>query len=466
MSHPSYIYRRMALIFVALLAGLFLGGSANGQSAEAPTRVWPGLTCSPAPCVLPPSQASEGGSTVTDPLIVANPMDVKDLLLGSVDFNCPEPSSVGFHLSRDGGSTWKRVECMPVIDKGGYVYWPGGEPSVGYDHKGNAFIGGGYGDSEDMGYGFFAIQKSADDGTHWGKPVIALNSGASQYAPYDTWMTVDAVAGSPRANSLYVSGIVGLSETEDDVLVSHSTDGGATWKQVVAHQTQNSPGGDASTGMAVGKDGTVYLTWMYCREVACFAAHVMFSKSTDGGNTWSAAQRIAGGMPQSWQLPNTGEAVYNYPAIGIDDSDGPYSGNLYVAMYTWTGTYLQVQMIRSTDGGSSWSEPLPVAPRSDTHDQFLPSLSVSPTGEVGVSWLDRRNSPPDIDYQAFAAISADGGRSFQRNWQLTKAFSNPKLNGIGEYSGSTWAGEDFIAAWIDSSNGVDMQEVVGGVRLK
>jgi hypothetical protein len=30
----------------------------------------------------------------------------------------------------------------------------------------------------------------------------------------------------------------------------------------------------------------------------------------------------------------------------------------------------------------------------------------------------------------------------------------------------TWAGEDFIAAWMDSSNGVDMQEVVGGIRLK
>lgn len=441
-----------------LLAWLFPIG--NAQSVEVPGSANSNLTCSPVPCVLPPIQASEGGSAVTDTPIVTNPLNAKDLVLGSVDFNCPEPSSLGFHLSRNGGSTWKRVECMPVITEG-RVYWPGGGPSVGYDRKGNAFIGGGYGDSEGMGYGFFAIQKSAD-GTHWGAPVIALNSGPGQYAPYYTWMTVDTGVGSPRASSLYVSGVVGLSASADDVLAARSTDGGATWKQVVAHQTRNSPGGDSSTRMAVGKD---------CRDIACFAAQVMFSKSTDGGNTWSTAKQIAGGMPPSWQLPNTGEAVYNYPAIGIDDSDGPYSGNLYVAMYTWTGTYLRVQMIRSTDGGSSWSEPLPLAPKSDTHDQFLPSLSVSPTGKVGVSWLDRRNSPPDIDYQAFAAISTDGGKSFQRNWQLTKEFSNPKINGIagnqiGEYTGSTWAGEDFKAAWMDSSNGLDMQEVVGGVRLK
>jgi hypothetical protein len=138
-------------------------------------------------------------------------------------------------------------------------------------------------------------------------------------------------------------------------------------------------------------------------------------------------------------------------------------------MYTWTGTYLRAQVIRSTDRGTTWSKPVPLAPASDTHDQFFASLSVSPTGKVGVSWLDRRNDPANVDYQAFAAISTDGGLTFP-NTRLTKAFSNPDTNGaynwMGDYTGNTWAGPDFIAAWMDSSNGVDMQEVVGGVRLK
>jgi hypothetical protein len=108
----------------------------------------------------------------------------------------------------------------------------------------------------------------------------------------------------------------------------------------------------------------------------------------------------------------------------------------------------------------------PVAPASAAHDQFFPSLSVSPTGLVGVSWLDRRNDPADVKYQAFAAISTDGGQTFQ-NTQLTKAFSNPDQSGdpnrMGDYTGNTWAGGDFIAAWMDSSN--DVQEVIGGLRL-
>jgi hypothetical protein len=96
---------------------------------------------------------------------------------------------------------------------------------------------------------------------------------------------------------------------------------------------------------------------------------------------------------------------------------------------------------------------------------------VSSTGKVGVSWLDRRNDPKNIDYQAFAAISTDGGQSFGANWQLTKAFSNPRNNGslnnwMGDYTGNTWTGDTFIAAWMDSSNGVDMPGEVGGIHLK
>jgi len=39
-------------------------------------------------------------------------------------------------------------------------------------------------------------------------------------------------------------------------------------------------------------------------------------------------------------------------------------------------------------------------------------------------------------------------------------------NWTGDYPGNTWTGDTFIAAWMDSSNGVDMQKVIGGVRLR
>jgi hypothetical protein len=464
-------------ILLILMVGHFWAGSVYAQSVGAPRLPATGkLNCSPAPCVLPPTQASEGGSIVTDSLIVSNPLNQKELLLGSFDGNC-YPSALGFHLSRDGGSTWNRVLCMPFITTKNLLYEPSFEPSVGYDHNGTAYAAGFYNDNEGGSHGFLAVQKSSD-GTHWSKPVVALRDPGQTF-PFETSMAVDTSPTSRRVNNLYVSGVMWTRSGHDNqVMVSHSTDGGATWTQAAVDSVQKYPAEEDFTRMVVGKDGTVYITWMRCpgsgSDRACSEnkGYMEFSQSADGGNAWSSPQRIATvNLPLDLQLPNTkGERVFNYPVIAVDNSDGPHAGNLYVAMYTWTGTHLRAQIIRSSDGGKTWSKPVPMAPKSDTHDQFFPTISVSPTGLVGVSWLDRRNDTANHDYQAFAAISSDGGKTFGRNWQLTQAFSDPDVNGtlnrwMGDYTGNTWAGSKFIAAWMDSSNGVDMQEVVGGIRL-
>jgi hypothetical protein len=460
-------------IFLVLLCCL-TSGAAGAQ-----------VNCSPAPCVLPPTQASEGGALVNTSPIVANPLNPERLLLGSNDWNCPAPSTAGFHLSNDGGSTWS-VTCMPVVRTKNYVFWPDGDPMVGYDRNGVAYIATSYADSETGSIGFVGVQKS-QDGMHWSQPAAVLS--VPETVPVEGWLTVDTNVGSPYLNSLYVTAVMigppGV-QSENQVVVSHSHDGGRTWSRAQAEPIQTYPANEGFTSMAVGKDGTAYLTWQHCVGTGPAAGckngrgYMVLSKSSDGGVTWShptlmTAIMIAPSPCNCYAglLPNTNDVrVYNYPAIGVDNSSGPYAGNLYVVMYTWTGTYMQVQVIRSTDGGSTWSKPVPVASASDAHDQFFPWLSVSSTGLVGVSWLDRRNDPANIDYQAFAAISADGGQSFQPNVQLTTAFSNPNVNGypfnewMGDYTGNTWNGPDFVAAWMDSSNGIDMQDVVGGIRLR
>lgn len=460
-----------------------VGGSILGAERAMPLgrqRPWrlgslysDAFSCSPSPCLLPPTLASEGGSEVTDTPIATDPRNPRHMIVGGDDFNCPEPSLLGFHVTRDGGSTWNTV-CMTSIIHGQHEYYPEIDPSISFNLNGVEYIAGDYGDTEQPG-GVVGIESSRD-GTNW-TPAVVASGAVDRFTAY-SFMTVDGNLSSPFANRLYTSTVL-IGPPDDNsinqVAVSHSSDGGRTWAVVPVEPKQIYPATDFFTNLAAGQDGAIYVTWLHCvTDCTDDVAYMVFSKSMDGGDTWSMPRALAKiGMPAVWTLPNTKVRVYNYPAIAIDNSNGRFSGSIYVVMYAWTGSYMRVQEVRSTDGGDSWSKPVPVAPPGDAHDQFFPWISVSPTGLVGVSWLDRRNDPANVNYQAFAAISTDGGKTFPSSIRLTKSFSDPNQNGypqdlwMGDYTGNTWADpNNFIVGWMDSSNGVDMQDVVGGIRLK
>jgi len=463
----SISYRCIAVVaFLAGAAALAAGQTRSPLNASGPAL----LSCSPAPCVLPPTQASPGPNSVDSAPIAVDPSNSSNIIVGSNDRNCGfqgEPS-LGFFLSRNDGSDWNQY-CMPGRSYQGQGYLPGEEPILGYDLNGTAYIAGWYAD-ENSGSNIVAeaFQKSSD-GVNWSPPAPAVYR--KDYGPNCGWLAVDTNVGSPYLNSVYISCVL-IGRKYYQVVVSHSNDAGATWHMVNVAPPQAYPAADPYGSMSVGRDGSVYLTWQYCdQNNSCGGtgpAYMVFSKSRDGGNTWSKP-RVAAGVDLIYPLPNAHVNAINTPVIGVDASAGPYSGNLYVAMYSWTGAFMQVVVARSMDGGTTWSKPVPVAPPSDTHDQFFPWLSVSPMGVVGVMWLDRRNDPANVNYQAYAAISTDGGLTFQPNVQLTENFSNPNVFGIGNasYNGAAWDGPNyFLAAWMDTSNGVNTQDVVGGIRLK
>jgi hypothetical protein len=201
------------------------------------------------------------------------------------------------------------------------------------------------------------------------------------------------------------------------------------------------------------------------------------SKSTDGGTTWSTPVTIVSAnlAPDTCGayygcLPNTFERVSNIPVIAIDNSTGANAGHLYVIYYNWTGTQLKVYVTHSTNGGTTWSAGVPVAPASATHDQFFAWLNVAANGDIGATWLDRRNDPNNLLYDSYLGGSANGGASFPLNAKLTSVMSNTNDDGfgggfMGDYTGNTIAGSTLYASWMDMRNGSFSQDYVGGYKV-
>jgi hypothetical protein len=433
------------------------------------------LSCNPKPCVLPNAQASAGPNPVNENAIAANPAKATDLVSTGNDYNCP--TLQGIFSSIDSGSTWRRTCTTPLPG-----YFGLGDPVPGYNRKGTAYVVGI--NSPDGGFSsVVAIQSSTDKGLTWGpaRQAVPATLGGLADKP---WLEVDTQPTSPFRDSLYVSVTqFDPTFTRLQITVSRSRDGGKTWKTSNASALQTSPDIVQFSDLAIGRDGTVYLTYMKCGATSGLGncggtnAAMVFQKSTDGGVTWSApvtmaTVRLATSPCGAFYgcLPNTGERVSNIPAIAVDNSTGPNSGKLYSVMYDFTGGAMKIQVVSSTNDGSTWSAPKRVVPTNVAGDQFFPWISVNNgSGEIAVTWHDRRDDPSNVNYHAYGASSTNGGASYPLNVRLSKAASNPFNDGfsgtfMGDYSGSAWAGNTLFMSYTDTRTGTAQNWVAGGSR--
>jgi hypothetical protein len=460
-------YSGAVLVARGIRAGTIHPTAAN--AVHGAPIIFPSLNCTPAPCALRNENASNGTTQPVDETPIAvNPNNSQQLITGGNDYAC-STSLRGFWTSNNGGKTWSGACGVDLSGSGG-----DGDPVVGYDLNGTVYQGG----IESGSGGVVGIASSTNNGTSWNSMVVASQvSGDFADKP---WLQIDTNPNSPDKNNLYVSNTMFASNSDTTIYVSHSTNGGKTWSIVAASPTAVWPNFvNQFSDLATGPDGTVYLTYLNCPVSGTCAGQLStlyIQKSTDGGNTWSSQVAIGkvtlapapcGAFYGC--LPNTSERVSEIPVIGVDNSGGTRSGQLYVVEYNWTGSYMQVQVTSSTDGGTTWSTPVPVAPKSDTHDQFFPWLNVDGKGNVGVTWLDRRNDTSNVNYEAFATWSADGGARFKTNVQIASQPSDPFNDGfgsgfMGDYSGNAWTGKKLYASWTDTRNGSYSQDEVGGLK--
>jgi hypothetical protein len=246
----------------------------------------------------------------------------------------------GTYFSNDGGSTWCCVSSdpshlgtlIPGVERlVGGIYDAGGDPAVAFDSQGHVYYSG------------LGFNRTTPGST------VTVNKGTFDGSGHLTW-------GAPT----FINATTAPSTLNDKEWIAVDSHAGSPFRD------------------------RVYVSWTRFVFNAHTGAYVQspiaFVYSKDGGATFSAPQLIVGNV-----LYGQG----SHPTVAPD-------GTVYVFWdgSTRHGSLDSIWVVKSTDGGVSWSKPVEVSqlvdiiPVADTafRNNSYPAAAVAPDGSVYVTW--------------------------------------------------------------------------------
>lgn len=359
-----------------------------------------------------------------EPSIAVDPSVPDRMAIGWRQFDTITSSfrEAGVAASADGGRNWTATAVLeegvyrsdPVLGAGpdGTLYYL----SLRHDTQGNAVC--------DMFISY-------DHGVTWPTKQFALGGDKAWFAVdqnnghiYQAWSTFSNYAPSQ---------------------FNRSVDGGITWETPVSYDPFGDPPAQPIYGTVdVGPNGEVYVAGV--RNIVPSSTY-WIARSINSSDPlqnvfFDAVRQIdLGGQFLIGAAPNPGGLVAQVN-VGVDTSGGPFHGAVYVLCSvdpTDEQDPLQVHMIRSMDGGLTFSEPVRVNDDDDDTNayQWFAAMDVAPNGRIDVIWNDTRNTGQPYLCQLFYSSSNDGGVTWSPNVAVSPGFNSfvgwPQQNKLGDY---------------------------------
>jgi hypothetical protein len=207
------------------------------------------------------------------------------------------------------------------------------------------------------------------------------------------WLAVDTNASSPCSGNVYYSftkftGVAGAFP----IVFSRSTDGGATFSEPKPVSTGGMEGTVSTQGSNIGvaPNGTVYVSYRTFATSSDPTTKLQVVRSTDCGKHFGKPVTAATFTPMPRQAAGLAFRTPTESWIATDDTS---SNTVYVAFMALAGSpaNADVFVARSTDGGATWGAPAKVNDDATSKHQFWPAIAVS-NGDLHVAWYDFRDS--------------------------------------------------------------------------
>ncbi len=415
-----------------------------------------------APSRLPAKRTNVDATPVAaaqnETTIDSDPLHPSSLVGGVNDYRSSPSGDVncGYTASQDNGKTWNSGILTGITRNNPgtpFDYGAAGDPSVFWADNGIVYFAC-LAFDRSFARSAIVVAKSKDGGITWSKPVAVAHSETGDLVNDKEMITVDNASGSPFHGRIYVAWTEFAGDPDgspSQEVISHSSDRGKTWSKPVV--LSGAPSGVEGSHPVVGPDGTVYVSWCSGAEICVNGSapsQIMVTKSTDGGKTWTEPVAAASLTSLPATLPGDKFRINSLPTTAVD----PVNGDVYVS-YAGEAQDANVYVVRSTDGGATWSKPLGMRPGRD--DQFFQWMRVSPAGIVWICAYDQHwNVGTLLDMSCW---KSSDGVTFGKAIRYTTESSDPAHDGfagafIGDYTGLALDGSgNPHPLWTDTRSG-------------
>jgi hypothetical protein len=385
-----------------------------------------------------------------EPTIAVDPTNPNIIVAGAQDLSLKpgEHRWHGYYRSADGGVTWS-TSLLPgfpgdtsAIGRASPLFGSDttSDPVLTFDGRGNVYYAGlvfNISSSGKLSPSLLFVAKYVNHGADYsGTTLITTVRNADK-----EWISADTSVGAHNGN-VYLGVDGSINGTFSDPIRVSQEDG-------------------FFAGIAVDPRGNVYVSSL---GPGSSVTHILVSKSTDGGASFSSSSVVDQIDPISkTTLPGNSFRVFTIPQVAADSND------VYVVWDSFTGKQANILLARSTNADLTWDAPVMVNTLSPGQ-HFFPTLAVS-GGIVSVAWYDSRlgqlSNGTITGLNLFYAESRDAGRSFSPDIRISSESFNPNIvkrtdlpgannDFMGDYISMAASATTVHPIWTDNRNACDI----------